>query len=98
VGRVLSILLLSGRCRTAASSRRTSAGTQTNEAVNQQVQSGTSDWLIEARGANDILPADPGEMSKHVARPNLTEHEPGVAFIADRTVGLKGKSDVAQDC
>jgi len=67
-------LLLSGRCTTTAGSCRTSAGTQANEVVNQQVQSGASNWLIEARSANDILPADPGEMSKYLARFDLTEH------------------------
>ena len=42
--------------------------------VNQEVQGGGGDWLVEARGANDILPADPGEMSKYLARFDLTEH------------------------
>jgi len=36
-------------------------------------------------------------MSKYLARVNLTEHEPGVAFVGHSTVGLKGELDVAQD-
>jgi len=65
--------------------------------VNQPVQGGTGNVLAEARGANDILPVDPGEVGKYLARVNLTEHEPRVAFIGHPTVGLNGESDVAQD-
>jgi hypothetical protein len=53
--------------------------------------------LAEARGANDILSVDPGEVSKYLARGSLTEHEPRVAFIGHPTVGLKGESDIPQD-
>jgi len=33
-----------------------------------------SRWARKRRSANDILPADPGEMSKYLARFDLTEH------------------------
>jgi len=65
---------LRAKCISAAGSRRTSAGTQVNEEINQQVQSGTGHWLVEARSANDILTADPGEMNKDLVRVNLTEY------------------------
>ena len=92
----MTVTKLRGRCRTAADGRRTSAGTQVNEVVNQLAQSDSGKSLAEARGANDILSADPGEMGKTLARVTITEYKPRVAFVGHPTVGLKGEPDVAQ--
>jgi hypothetical protein len=52
--------------------------------------------MVQARGGNEILSADPGEMGKYLARVSLTEHEPWVTFIGHPTVSLKSEPDLAQ--
>jgi hypothetical protein len=61
------------------------------ETLDQIAHGAPPERAVQKRSANDIRPANPGEVRNHVGRLGMTKYEPRLAFVALPAFGLKGK-------
>ena len=77
----------SGCCRP-----RRAAGTAIKEARDQIGEDASREWAIEERSANNIFAVYPCEVGNHLARLDIKESEPRLAFVGHPAVGLDAKA------
>jgi hypothetical protein len=67
------------------------------KAIDQIRKSAVAERAIPKPEANDIHPADPGEVGNHIIEPDIAEYEPRIAFVGHPTIGLQAKPGILQD-
>src|SRR5262245_38736342 len=72
------------------------AGAAIKEPLDQIGKNAPGERAVQERSVNRALPADPGEMGNHVARGEVAEDEPGLAFIGHAAVGLEREPGLPQ--
>lgn len=84
------------RCGAAGTGRCPFPGTTIKEACDQVGKQARADGAVEERGASDIGPTYPRKVRNHLARIDMKEPEPRLAFIAHSAVGLDANAGLPE--
>jgi len=60
------------------------------ETPDQTAHGAPTEQVVQKRNANDIRPANPGEVRNYIGRLGMTKHKPRLTLIAHPAFGLKG--------
>jgi len=81
--------------------RRTHVARPRHEALEQALKQRRQDKSLkrglQARGAYDIDPVDPGAMRNHIAGIGMTENEPRITFVRHSVVDVDGKTKMPEN-